>query len=73
MTQTLPPMLSVEAAATALGVSISWLNKARQTGEGPVFTKVGARCLYSADDLGAWLASRRRTSTSQIVPQMEAR
>ncbi|WP_336975923.1 helix-turn-helix domain-containing protein [Brevundimonas nasdae] len=57
--------LNTAEAAQRLGVSISYLNKLRLTGGGPVFMKLGAKVVYSPTDLTAWAASRRRTSTSQ--------
>lgn len=56
--------LSVIEAAEALGISQSYLNKLRCTGGGPRYAKVGRRVIYSNDELDAWLASRRRRSTS---------
>lgn len=56
--------LSVIEAAEALGISRSYLNKLRCTGGGPHYAKVGRRVIYSSDELDAWLASRRRRSTS---------
>ena len=56
--------LSVDGAADYLGVSVSFLNKARLTGNGPVFLKLGSRVAYERADLDSWLRSRRRQSTS---------
>jgi len=47
-----------------LGVSLSWLNKARVRGGGPIFVKFRRSVRYAADDLAAFIAKRRRTSTS---------
>jgi predicted DNA-binding transcriptional regulator AlpA len=55
---------NVEQAAEYIGVSESFLNKARLTGDGPVFLKLGRLVAYDRTDLDAWLRSRRRTSTS---------
>ena len=62
--QTPSPMLSVEQAATHLGLSVSSLNKFRLTGGGPRYAKLSRRVAYRQCDLDAWLASRMRTSTS---------
>ncbi|CAN5307378.1 hypothetical protein BH11PSE2_BH11PSE2_08690 [soil metagenome] len=59
---TLP--LAVEAAARHVGLSASTLNKLRVFGGGPVFLKLGRRVAYDVADLDAWLASKRRRSTS---------
>lgn len=56
--------LSVEAAAHYTGISASTLNKLRVFGGGPVFLKLGRRVVYDPTDLDAWLAERRRRSTS---------
>ncbi len=56
--------LTVEEAATYTGLSPSTLNKLRVFGDGPVFLKLGRRVVYDTADLDAWLASKRRTSTS---------
>lgn len=68
-----PKLLDTEAAAQALGVSTSWLNKGRLTGEGPPFMSIGGRRLYAVEDLNVWLAARRRSSTSQVASHAEAR
>lgn len=57
--------LNTAEAAQRLGVSSSYLNKLRLTGGGPVFVKMGAKVVYDLDDLSAWVAARRRSSTSQ--------
>jgi predicted DNA-binding transcriptional regulator AlpA len=57
--------LSVDGAAHYVGLSVSFLNRARLHGDGPVFLKLGRRVVYDRTDLDNWLASRRRTSTSQ--------
>ena len=56
--------LSVNEAARKLGLSVSWLNKARITGGGPAYLKLGRRVFYSLGDLEDWVASRRRRNTS---------
>ena len=57
--------LAVEAAATYTGISASTLNKLRVFGGGPAYLKLGRRVAYSVSDLDAWLASKRRNSTSE--------
>lgn len=56
----------VEDAAEYIGLSVSFLNKARVTGKGPVYLKLGSKVIYEIADLDTWLNSHRRTSTSQI-------
>ena len=56
--------LSVSQAARRLGLSTSWLNKARITGGGPPYLKLGRRVLYDRNDLDEWLVANRRQNTS---------
>jgi hypothetical protein len=42
--------------------------KLRCTGEGPEFLRVGARIYYEESAVEAWLATKRRTSTSDPGP-----
>ena len=56
--------LNVAEAARRLGLSVSTLNKLRVFGGGPVFLKLGRRVAYDPSDLEEWLASKRRSSTS---------
>ena len=57
-------LLAVEEAAQRIGLSVSTLNKLRVLGGGPIFLKLGRRVAYHVADLNAWLASKRRRSTS---------
>ena len=60
-------------AAELLGVSESWLEKARVTGTGPAFIKLSGGVVgYLIRDLEDFLRSRRRISTSD-VPGAHAR
>jgi predicted DNA-binding transcriptional regulator AlpA len=56
-------LLNVTEAAQRLGVSVSFLNKARLSGEGPIFIKIGTRVTYDPADLSVWLEARKRQST----------
>ena len=58
------PLLDTESAATELDVSSSFLNKARLTGKGPRFVKIGRAVRYEPSEIALWLAGRRRHSTS---------
>jgi hypothetical protein len=51
------------AAAEHIGVSASFLEKRRCTGDGPPFLKIGARVMYRLTDLDAWLSGQARTNT----------
>lgn len=56
-------MIKVKQAAERVGLSVSMMNKFRCLGGGPAFYKLGASVFYREDDIDAWLAERRRTST----------
>lgn len=56
--------LSVSEAARFLGVSKSFLNKARLTGNGPLFIKIGARVVYDLSDIEDWLVAKRMHHTA---------
>jgi predicted DNA-binding transcriptional regulator AlpA len=58
------PMLRTPAAAAYCGSSISTFEKLRLTGGGPHYLKFGRRVAYDPADLDAWLATKRRSSTS---------
>jgi len=58
--------LRAPAAADYLGLSTSTLAKMRLRGDGPPYSKCGPRIvLYDIADLDGYVASRRRTSTSE--------
>lgn len=61
-----PRRLRPAQAATYAGLSKSTLDKMRVLGNGPAFFKIGRASVYQTDDIDAWLAQRRRTSTSDI-------
>jgi hypothetical protein len=44
----------------------------RVLGIGPAFYKIGNKVYYDEADLSAWLATRKRTSTSDTGPQPNA-
>ena len=46
-------------AAVHLGVSLSWLDKARMVGRGPAFIAIGSRVVYDLADLDAFLRQNR--------------
>jgi len=51
--------LRVPQAAEYVGLSKSYLDKARCTGTGPAYAKLGSTIIYSTDDLDAWVAANR--------------
>ena len=58
------PLLDTEGAANELDVSSSFLNKARLSGKGPRFVKIGRAVRYERTEIALWLAGQRRHSTS---------
>lgn len=56
--------LSTPDAATYCGSSASTFEKLRVFGGGPAYLKIGRRVVYALEDLDAWLATKRRSSTS---------
>jgi hypothetical protein len=58
-------LLTTAEVADRLRVSTSFLAKARVTGLGPTFIKVGRSCRYRLSDLQTYERSRARISTSQ--------
>ncbi len=59
------PKLRTKAAAAYLGLGPSTLEKRRLVGGGPRYIKLGKSVVYDVDDLEAWLAANKRTTTSQ--------
>jgi excisionase family DNA binding protein len=56
-------LITIDRVAELTGLSRSTLAKKRCNGSGPAFHKLGRQIKYDRDDLSAWIASRRRTST----------
>ncbi|WP_426433916.1 helix-turn-helix transcriptional regulator [Bradyrhizobium genosp. P] len=56
-------LLTLEQVADLTGLSRSTLAKRRCDGTGPAFFKIGRTIKYGAEDVDAWILSRRRTST----------
>ena len=52
-------------AAHYLGMSVSWLDKARLHGGGPIFISIGGRVVYDLKDLDDFLQRNRHASTSE--------
>ena len=57
--------LNTREAAAYLGVSTSLLEKMRVRGDGPQYAKLGARVIYTREDLDALVRQRRVRSTSE--------
>jgi Helix-turn-helix domain len=59
--------LRTKAAARYVGLAQSTLAKMRVRGDGPPFSKAGARVvIYDLRDLNDWLRETRRTSTRTV-------
>jgi predicted DNA-binding transcriptional regulator AlpA len=67
MAETFAPeiLLNTVAAARRLGVSSSFLAKARMQGNGPRYRKLGRAVRYAQADLDHWLLACSRTSTAE--------
>lgn len=63
--------MNTKEAAAYIRKSVSWLNKSRMTGTGPVYIKVGATVTYLTSDLDAWLNSFRRTAVYDFANDNE--
>ena len=51
-------------AAAYLGVSTSYLEKRRMSGDGPAYLKIGHAVVYEVATLDAWVAQHQRTNTA---------
>jgi predicted DNA-binding transcriptional regulator AlpA len=59
-------ILRTPQASEYVGLKPSTLEKARLSGEGPRFVRLGGRAVgYDVQDLDAWLDSRKQSSTSE--------
>jgi excisionase family DNA binding protein len=58
------PFVDTGAIARRLGVSVSYLDKMRLTGDGPPFYKFGRSVRYRISEVDEWAEQRRRISTS---------
>jgi Helix-turn-helix domain len=59
-------LLNERQAADLLNVRVATLRRWRWAGKGPAFRKIEAAVRYSPVDLEAYIASARRTSTSDL-------
>jgi predicted DNA-binding transcriptional regulator AlpA len=62
---TIDPLLHPRDAAQILGVFISWLAKARLSGDGPRYVKIGRAVRYLESSLREYIKGRTRGSTSE--------
>ena len=59
--------LRVKQAAAYVGVSKSYLDKARCYGGGPTFVKLGTTVIYRSEDLDAWVAANRQPANDNMA------
>ncbi len=59
------PFFWAAEAAVYLRISLRALENFRETGEGPVYRKHGARIVYHLEDLQRWSSRRRYRSSSK--------
>lgn len=64
-TNSQPAALNTQGAANYLGLAESTLEKARVSGTGPKYLKLGRAVRYRIADLNEWLAERVVSSTSE--------
>lgn len=58
-------LLTERQAAESLSLSVRTLQGWRVSGGGPLFVKLGGRCVrYRVRDIERWIEERRRSSTS---------
>jgi hypothetical protein len=57
-------LIAADRAAAYLGIRTQTLAKMRVEGSSPPFHKIGSRVLYDVAELDAWIAARKRRSTS---------
>ena len=62
-----PLVINSGEAAARLGLSISTLAKMRLSGNGPTYSKLGRRVVYSLQDLQSWIDEQKHRSTSEYI------
>ncbi len=62
------PMWTDKDLAARFGNDPNYWAKLRCSGDGPEFLKIGKRCYYEPERFEAWLATKRRKSTSDPGP-----
>jgi predicted DNA-binding transcriptional regulator AlpA len=63
---------STKQQAERIGLAPKTLDNWRSAGQGPPYYKLGNRVVYDDDEVDAWLAERRRTSTAEPSPSPAA-
>lgn len=62
------PLLSIDAVADYLGVSVPTIYDWRVAGEGPRAIKVGRHLTFAVSDVQAWVAAQCEPAPGQGVP-----
>ena len=65
--------LTPKGAAVVVKLSESWLAKARMTGTGPPYSKIGRSIRYSPTGLARWLKAREHWSTSEYEERRDTK
>lgn len=60
-------LLTPKEAERKTRLTMATLAKARCTGRGPPFVKLGSRVFYDEADLDAWIQARKRRSTAEYT------
>lgn len=66
-TVSVPALFNQNQLAAYLGKSTAWCERARLTGDGPKFVKLGRHVRYRAEDVMAWIESHPRVSSTSEV------
>ncbi|MER9392217.1 MULTISPECIES: helix-turn-helix domain-containing protein, partial [unclassified Mesorhizobium] len=59
--------MRVSQAADYVGLSKSYLDKARCYGAGPAYIKLGSSVIYTTADLDAWVSENRRAPVNDNI------
>lgn len=59
--------VDTKEAAAYLGLSVDFMKRARVTGKGAVFIKLGRKVVYRIDDLNKFLDANAKTNSSKRI------
>ncbi len=66
-TVTLPRLMDQRELCSYIGKSTAWAERARWSGDGPKFIKLGRHIRYRATDIAEWIESNSHQSTTDGV------
>jgi excisionase family DNA binding protein len=69
----LEPLLSIDAVADYLGVSVPTIYDWRVSGKGPRAIRVGRHLKFAVSDVQAWVAAQREVAPGRPGPGSPAR